>query len=221
MSTGSKSVFLSRFDHIWAQARRVQISQALCWAALTLLGGIALLAAVDYWLELPLAVRSAAIVAIGIGSIGVAVVLAMQSVRRWRRQATAAAIEQVFPQLGQRIRTTVQFGELAAPQIEEAGVATTLVTALEADTVKAAQPLPLDAVIPWKSLALASMLAAAVGLGLAGLSAFDWQWRAAAQRAFLGDQPYTTITVAEKDLTLKEGESAVLHVTVEGRTGNE
>ena len=47
-----------------------------------------------------------------------------------------------------------------------------------------AQPLPLDAVIPWKSLALASLLAAVVGLGLAGASAFDWEWRAAAQRAF-------------------------------------
>jgi hypothetical protein len=221
MSTGSKSVFISRFDHIWAQARRVQISQALCWAALTLLAGIALLAAIDYWLELPLALRVGAIAAIGAGSVAVAITLAIKSVRRWRRQATAAAIEQVFPQLGQRIRTTVQFGELEAGQIEEAGVATTLVTALEADTVRAAQPLPLDAVIPWKSLALASMLAAAVGLGLAGLSAFDWQWRAAAQRAFLGDQPYTTITVEPGNLTLKEGESAVIRVTVAGRTGNQ
>ena len=221
MSTGSKSAFLSRFDHIWAQARRVQMSQALCWAALTLLAGIALLAAVDYWFELAFALRIVAIVAIGVASVAVAVYLSLQSVRRWRRQATAAAIEQVFPQLGQRIRTTVQFGELESGQIEEAGVATTLVTALEADTVKAAQPLPLDAVVPWKSLALASMLAAAVGLGLAGLSAFDWQWRAAAQRAFLGDQPYTTITVDPGDVTLKEGESTLIHVTIEGRTGRE
>lgn len=221
MSTASKSLFISRFDHIWAQARRVQISQALCWAVLTLLAGIALLAAVDYWLELPLALRLAAMVAIAAGSVAVAVTLALKSVRRWRRQATAAAIEQVFPQLGQRIRTTVQYGELAPEQIKEAGVATTLVTALEDDTVRAAQPLPLDAVIPWKSLALASMLAAAVGLGLAGLSAFDWQWRAAAQRAFLGDEPYTKITVDPGNVTLKEGESVVLQVIVEGRTGKE
>jgi hypothetical protein len=199
----------------------VQISQALCWAALTLLAGIAALAAIDYWLELPLALRIAAMAAIGVGSIAVAVSLALKSVRRWRRQATAAAIEQVFPQLGQRIRTTVQYGELEAGEIEEAGVATTLVTALEADTVRAAQPLPLDAVIPWKSLALASLLAAAVGLALAGLSAFDWQWRAAAQRAFLGDQTYTTITVDPEGMTLKEGESAMIRVAVAGRVGQE
>ena len=67
----SKTVFLSRFDHIWAQARRVQLSQALCWAILTLLAGIALLAAADYALELPLALRLGAIGAVVVGSLAV------------------------------------------------------------------------------------------------------------------------------------------------------
>src|SRR5688572_31800605 len=99
MSAETKSAFISRFDAIWAQARRVQLSQALCWAVLTALAGVALLAAADYWLELPLFLRVAAMVAIAVGAVAVAVSLAVQSVRRWRRQATAAAIEQVFPQL--------------------------------------------------------------------------------------------------------------------------
>ena len=116
MSAESKSAFISRFDAIWAQARRVQLSQALCWAVLTALAGVALLAAADYWLELPLPLRLAAVVAITVGAVAVATSLAMQSVRRWKRQATAAAIEQVFPQLGQRIRTTVQYGELSEGQ---------------------------------------------------------------------------------------------------------
>src|SRR5207249_4634763 len=113
---------------------------------------------------------------------------------------------------GQRIRTTVQYGPLSDPQIEHEGIATSLVTALEDDTVRRAQPLPLDAVIPWKSLAFASLLAAVLGLGLAGASALDWEWRAAAQRAFLGDQPYTQITVKPENFTVKEGESATVHV---------
>ena len=217
----TKSAFVSRFDRIWAQARRVQLSQALCWGVLTALAGIALLAAVDYWWELPRLARITALVATAIASVSVAVTLSIQSVRRWQRQATAAAIEQVFPQLGQRIRTTVQYGELSSGQIEREGVATTLVGALEADTVKRAQPLPLDAVVPWKSLAVASMLAAVVGLGLAGASALDWEWRAAAQRAFLGEEPYTKITVDPGNLTLKEGESSTTQVTVEGRIGNQ
>jgi len=221
MSTDSKSIFLSRFDHIWAQARRVQLSQALCWAILTLLGGIALLAAADYWLELPLALRLGAIAAVAIASVAVAISLGVQSVRRWQRQATAATIERVFPQLGQRIRTTVQYSELSEDEVEHEGVATTLVTALSDDTVRRAEPLPLDAVVPWKSLAVASLLAAMVGLGMAGLSAFDWQWRAAAKRAFLADDPYTRLTVEPGNVKLKEGESTVLHVTVEGRTGKQ
>ncbi|MCI0361342.1 MAG: hypothetical protein L0211_22900 [Planctomycetaceae bacterium] len=221
MSTDSKSVFLSRFDHIWAQARRVQLSQALCWAILTLLAGIALLAAADYWLELPLALRLAAIAAVAVASVAVAISLGVQSVRRWQRQATAATIEKVFPQLGQRIRTTVQYSELSEDEVEHEGVATTLVTALSDDTVRRAEPLPLDAVVPWKSLAVASLLAAVVGLGMAGLSAFDWQWRAAAKRAFLANDPYTRLTVDPGNVKLKEGESTVLHVTVEGRTGKQ
>jgi len=221
MSTDSKTAFLSRFDHIWAQARRVQLSQALCWAILTLLAGIALLAAADYWLELPLALRLAAIAAVVVGSVAVAISLGVQSVRRWQRQATAATIERVFPQLGQRIRTTVQFSELSEDEVEHEGVATTLVTALSDDTVRRADPLPLDAVVPWKSLAVASLLAAVVGLGMAGLSAFDWQWRAAAKRAFLADDPYTRLTVDPGNVTLKEGESTVLHVSVEGRMGKQ
>ncbi|HZL90834.1 MAG TPA: hypothetical protein VFB96_20875 [Pirellulaceae bacterium] len=221
MSSAQTSSFVSRFDRIWAQARRVQLSQSLCWGVLTALAGVALLAAVDYWWELPRLARMAALVATGLAAIAVAVMLSIQSFRRWQRQATAAAIEQVFPQLGQRIRTTVQYGVLSSGQIESEGVATTLVGALEADTVKRAQPLPLDAVVPWKSLALASMLAAVVGLGLAGASALDWEWRAAAQRAFLGEEPYTKITVDPGNLTLKEGESSVIHATVEGRIGKQ
>lgn len=217
----SKSAFISRFDRIWTQARRVQLSQAVCWSLLTALAGISLLTVVDYWWELPRVLRVAAIIAIGLLSCVVGVALIVRSVKRWRRHATAAAIEQVFPQLGQRIRTTVQFGPLSANEIEHEGVATTMVEALEDDTIKRAQPLPLDAVIPWRALAMTSLLAAVVGLTLAGASASDWQWRAAAQRAFLGDEPYTKITVNPGNLTVKEGESAKIEVIVEGRTGAE
>lgn len=221
MSTDTRSAFVTRFDRIWTQARRVQLWQSLCWGVLTALGGIALLAAVDYLLELPHLLRIVAMGAIGVASIAVVTMLSVQSVRRWRRTATAAAIEQVFPQLGQRIRTTVQYGPLSSDQRGEAGVATNLVTALEDDTVRRAQPLPLDAVIPWKSLAVASLLAAVVGLGLAGASALNWEWRAAAQRAFLGNEPYTKITVTPGNLTVKEGESASVEVVIEGRTGKQ
>ena len=188
--------FVERFDRIWVQARRVQLSQAICWGVLTALAGIALLAALDYWLELSRPLRLTAIGFIAASSVAVSIVLIVMSIRRWRRNATAATIEHVFPQLGQRIRTTVQYGELNSKQIEASGVAGTLVDALESDTVRLAQPLPLDAVIPWKSLAMASLLAAVVGLALAGASALNWEWRAAARRALAGEEAYTKLTVA-------------------------
>jgi hypothetical protein len=104
-------------------------------------------------------------------------------------------------------------------QLSDSGLATSLVTALDDDTVRRAQPLPLDAVIPWKSLALTSLAAAALGLGLALASALSWEWRAAAGRAFLGEQPYTEIFVEPGDVVVKEGESLAIQIKVRGRTG--
>ncbi|HVW36869.1 MAG TPA: DUF4175 family protein, partial [Pirellulales bacterium] len=163
--------------------------------------------------------RVAGAAAIAAISLGVAAGLAIRSVRRWRRNATASAIERVFPQLGQRIRTTVQYGELSTNEIQASGVTGALVAALEDDTIRRAQPLPLDAVVPWKPLAFASLLAAGVGLLLAGASAFDWQWRIAVQRALLSDEPYTRLTVSPGSQSVKEGESLPLEITVEGRIG--
>ncbi|HWB11416.1 MAG TPA: DUF4175 family protein [Pirellulales bacterium] len=219
MSAETRSSFIRRFDHIWQQARRVQLGQAVCWSLLTALGGVATLAAVDYACELNRPWRVTAASATALAALAVAGYLAVRSLRRWQRNATASAIERVFPQLGQRIRTTVQFGDLAPRDIEASGATSTLVAALEDDTIRRAQPLPLDAVVPWRSLALASVLAAGVGLLLAGASAFDWQWRIAAQRALLGDEPYTRITVKPGDTSVKEGESLAVEVIVEGRVG--
>src|SRR5947208_4129846 len=215
-----RSAFVPRFNRIWAQARLVQLAQALCWAVLVVLAGLTLLAAADYWLELSRLSRILAVAAIGLSAIMVGATLSVQSFRRWQRNATAAAIEHVFPQLGQRIRTTVQYGDLSAGEIEDIGIANTLVAALEDDTIRLAQPLPLDAVVPWKSLALASMLAATLGLALAGASALNWEWRAAARRAFLGEQPYTRIVVEPGNAVVKEGESVMVRIRVEGRTGS-
>src|SRR5215469_13029237 len=217
MSAATRSKFIRRFDLIWQQARRVQLWQAVCWSLLTALGGVATLAALDYTWELSRPWRVVAASATAVAAVAVAGYLAIRSLRRWQRSATASAIERVFPQLGQRIRTTVQFGDLAPGEVEASGATSTLVAALEDDTVRRAQPLPLDAVVPWKSLAVASLLAAGVGLLLAGASAFDWQWRIAAQRALLGEEPYTRLTVKPGDISVKEGESLAVEVIVEGR----
>jgi hypothetical protein len=212
--------FLLRFDRIWAQARRVQLIQALCWGLLAVLAGWGILAAADYALELSHTVRVIGLSMVAVASAALAIGLVVASLRRWRRGATAATIEEVFPQLGQRIRTTVQYGEMSSDEIQHEGVATTLVSALEDDTVKLAQPLPLDAVIPWKSLAFASLLAAVLGVGLAGASMLDWQWSTAARRTFLAEEPYTEISVEPGSCSVREGESLLVRVAVSGRIGD-
>ncbi len=220
-AANSETVFMQRFNQIWAQARRVELTQAVCWALLTALAGLALLAAADYWLELSRPVRVASLGLIGVTSVAVAGFLAARSFRRWQRQATAATIERTFPQVGQRIRTTVQYSALTAGELACQGVAGTLVGALDEDTFQIAEPLPLDAVVAWRPLALVSLLAAAIGTALAGASALDWEWRAAARRAFLGEQPYTKISVEPGDATIREGESLLVQIKVEGRVGSQ
>jgi hypothetical protein len=220
-AANSESVFMQRFNQIWSQARRVELTQAACWALLTALAGLALLAAADYWLELSRPARIVALGLIGVSSLAVASLLATRSFRRWQRQATAATIERTFPQVGQRIRTTVQFSSLTAGELACQGVAGTLVGALDEDTFQVAEPLPLDAVVPWRPLALVSLLAAAIGIALAGASALDWEWRAAARRAFLGEQPYTKISVEPGDAIVREGESLLVQIKVEGRIGSQ
>ena len=78
--------FVERFDRIWLQARRVQLSQAVCWGVLTALAGIALLAAVDYWLELSRPLRLGAIGAIAVAAVAVSLSLIVASIRRWQRR---------------------------------------------------------------------------------------------------------------------------------------
>ena len=97
--------------------------------------------------------------------------------RWWTKPRTAAEIESRFPQLGQRIRTVVQYAGLPEERIHSEGVTPSLVDALEEETEIQAQPLPLDRIVPWRRVwavaALAAvpvlvlLVAAVVGPGMA------------------------------------------------------
>lgn len=216
-----RSRFVQRFNRIWLQARAVQLWQSLGWTILAGLAGLAAVMLLDYYWELTHGARVVAMAVVGAATLGVGLSLCVASLRQWGRGATAAAIEQFFPQLGQRVRTTVQFGELPAVQVEHEGIASTLVAALEEDTLRRAMPLPLDAVVPWRSLAVASLMAAVVGVGLTLASTFDPQWHTAAGRVLLSDEPYTAITIEPKDPEVREGDDIELKVLIEGRLGKE
>jgi len=105
--------------------------------------------------------------------------------RWWTKPRTAVEIESKFPQLGQRIRTVVQYAGLSDDLIHTEGVAPSLVDALERETEIKVQPLPLDRVVPWRRVWAVAALAVVPVLFLLVATARDGEWRIALQRAFL------------------------------------
>ncbi len=215
------SAFLNRFHSVWARKRRVELAQVLVGSLLLALIGLGGLAVADYSLELD---RSARAVALGtmLGAVALFAVNSLwRTIRCWSQPTTAAEIEAAFPQLGQSIRTTVQFGAMQVEQVRSEGVATTLVTALAEQTHQRALPLTIEDVVPTKKLGLiASGLVAGVVLVIAA-SSVDWQWRNATQRAVLNEQPYRLLEVWPGDQTVDEGAGVRIDVALIGRTNRQ
>ncbi|MBC7821144.1 MAG: hypothetical protein IAG10_30015, partial [Planctomycetaceae bacterium] len=164
------TAFLNRFRSVWARKRRVELGQVAVGSLLLALLGLGGLAIADYSLELD---RSVRVVALG-AMLGAVALFAINSlwrtVRRWSQPTTAAEIEAAFPQLGQSVRTTVQFGAMQVEQVRSEGVASTLVTALAEQTHQRALPLTIEDVVPVKKLGLIACGLAAAFVVVAGAS---------------------------------------------------
>ena len=221
MTINRETAFLNRFRSLWARKRRVELGQVAVTTLLLLLVGLGLLAVADYSLELN---RSARVVSLG-AMLGAVALFAGNSlwrtVRRWSQPTTAAEIEAAFPQLGQSVRTTVQFGAMQVEQMQTEGVATTLVTALAAETHQRALPLTLEDIVPVKKLGLIACGLAAVFVVIAGASSSDWEWRNATSRAVLSDVPYRLLEVRPGDHTVDEGGGSTIDVALIGRTNRD
>lgn len=213
--------FLARFDHVWASLRRYQIRQGLCWSFLSATLGLLLLVAADWWLELPWNTRATALsVALWV-AIGVFLARVVAPLRWWTKPRTAVEIEGRFPQLGQRIRTVVQFAGLPDERIDLEGVTPSLVGALEEETELRAEPLPLDRIVPWHRVWLTAGLAAIPALVLLTATGTSWEWRVALQRALLGHREYTTLTVGPGNRLVDQGQSVPLAIELKGRLNRE
>ena len=150
----TNAAFLNRFQSVWARKRRVQLGQVVVSSLLLALLGLSGLAIADYSLELD---RSVRVVALG-AMLGAVALFAINSlwraVRQWSQPTTAVEIEAAFPQLGQSVRTTVQFGSMRVEQVQSEGIATTLLMALAEQTHQRALPLTIEDVVPTKKLGL-------------------------------------------------------------------
>jgi hypothetical protein len=217
ISDPRETKFLARFEHVCAALRQFQIRKGLCWTLLAAALGLAVLAAADFRLELPWNMRAAGLFAWAAATLAVVGGQVIAPLRWWTEPRTAVEIESRFPQLGQRIRTVVQYSGLSEELIHTEGAAPSLVDALEQETEIQVQPLPLDRIVPWQRVWAVAALAAVPMLFLLIATARDVEWRIALERALLSRRPYTTLTVAPGNLTVEQGDSVPITVDLHGR----
>lgn len=213
--------FLDRFQALWARRRRVQFGQAV---ALTLLLGVVafgLLMVADYALELGLTARVLTLVAATAAVLAVGIRAVLDAVRSGSRPRTAADVEDAFPELGQSVRTTVQFSSMPEEAIRADGVAGSMVDALAVQTTERTRPLGLESVIPMRRLwaVTAGLVAAVLLLGAA--SGVSWQWRTAAHRAMLSNPAYRSLQVTPESHVVDEGSGDQISVALVGRTNRD
>jgi hypothetical protein len=211
-------MFLERFNNLFGRLRRVRIGTALCLAAVGLLVSTALLAALDYRWELSSGIRRS-LLGLMVGVVAILLIrYVWMTLRSWSRPTTAAELEDRFPELGQRVRTTLQYGPAPIEAIQASGVAPALVRALAADTDERTQPLELDIVVPSRRFRVTIIALAVVATGLLFSYTLDWQWRTAVRRAVLNEVPYTTLTLEPGNASVVEGGQLSVRLKLEGRT---
>jgi hypothetical protein len=180
--------------------------------------GLLLCAAADFWLELPRVARVAGLAGLGCLALWVMWREIVEPLSWWSRPRTAAEIEQRFPQLGQRVRTTVQFAGRPAETVSAEGITPMLVTALEQDTEAQARPLDLESIVPRRMLRATAVIAAAPILFLLTAAVLKWEWRIAVGRALLGEIAYTELAVSPGNTIVEQGEDAAITIDLKGRT---
>jgi hypothetical protein len=209
--------FLARFERVCASLRRYQARQGLCWTILAAALGLAVLAAVDFRFELPRSARAAGLFAWAAVTLAVLFSRVIVPLRWWTKPRTAIEIESRFPQLGQRVRTVVQYTGLSEESIHAEGATSSLVDALERETEIKVQHLPLDRIVPWRRMWALAALTAVPVLFLLFTTARDGEWRIALQRALLSRRPYTALSVAPGNFMVDQGDSVPIIVELHGR----
>ncbi len=191
-----------------------QRTRCLLTTALLVLALAGLLAAADYFLVLPAGVRLVGWLAIAVAA-GVRLWNGLVVPRRhFGRKDAAAEVESALPDLGQRVRTTIEYAEPAPDTMPaEPG----LVRALTADTDRRTSPLDFHRLIPWRSLAWPVAGLAALCLLAVTLLVLNGGLRTAALRLFLAPVNYTNLDVKPGDQTVKVGSDLAVQATLTGR----
>jgi hypothetical protein len=209
---------LDRLDGTRAGMRRFLQYRCLLRTALVVLVLGGLLATADWLWVLSFPIRLTCLLCVGIVATGLLESGLLLTARKFGRRDAAAEVEDAFPQLGQRVCTTLEYSEPdAAPMPAAPG----LVAALADDTGRRTSDLDFRGLIPWRSLGgVAAALVGLAGLALV-LLAVRPEARTAALRLFLVPVDYTQLEVKPGDHAIKVGSDLSVEVTVSGRPVSE
>ena len=213
----SPSRFLRRFDDVWTRLRRVSGMKAISNGILMTLLGFTALVVSDFSFELPLNLRRLLLGAVILGGLFVAFGWLLKIIRWWNAGNTAAEIERTFPELGQSVRTAIEFGRMSESELQNAGIAPSMVENLQTQTDRRTLALDLPAIVRTGTLILTVGLACFLSGSLVTGSAVNGEWKTAVQRSMLGNVPYTTAAATAGDLIVVQGQGAVLVLELEGR----
>lgn len=203
-----------------AVARQIWSLRVLRGAALTVVvaaAAFAVVAAADYLFELPWQTRAAAL---GVAAVGLVVLVAKWVVapaRDWNRERVAAELEDLFPRLGQRLRTAAELGERPAEELARDGVAPGLVAALEEETAEKVKPLPFQAALPVRPALVAGAAALVCVAAVAAGAVWLPEWRTAVNRAALVPTAYTALTVSASADSVNENSDVEIRAELSGR----
>ncbi len=210
-----QTMLVDRVEDTRRRCRRFLLLRAATWTILVALIVAGLLALADDLWVLSRTIRQVNWL---LAAILVAALLLWRIVRGRRkaidRRDTAAEIETTFPDLGQRVCTTLEYAE-PTPQTMPAWPS--LVRALTSDTEERTGRLDFMEVVPWRRLRLPAFAAALLALGFLAAIAISPSARIAALRLFLVPAHYTQLLVEPGDQLLKFGHDVTIRATISGR----
>jgi hypothetical protein len=191
---------LARY-HFW-----LTLSRAL--VAGLIVGSVVVFA--DWMWVLPVAVRGLGLLA----TIVTATWVLIRSRRQIDRASAAVDVEANFPELGQRVRTVVEYAE---PAPDTVPACPGLVKALSRDTDRLTSGIEFRNLVRWAPFerrAVALFVASLVGIVALFMNA---GFRTAAFRMLLLPRHYTALSVKPGDTTVKAGDELKLEITLSGR----
>ena len=222
MSTAqSPSRFLRRFDDVWTRLRRVSGMKAAGIGILVSLSGFSALVIGDFSLELPLALRQLLLGAVVLSGLAAVLGALAKIIRWWNAGQTAAEIERTFPELGQSVRTAIEFGRLSESELRQAGITPSLVESLQVQTDKRTLAIDLPAIVRTGTLIVIVGIACFLTGGLVTGSAVNSEWKTAISRSLLSNAAYTTAIAKSGDMTVLQGQPALLSLELSGRVERE